>query len=68
MLPSKRVRKTPTQFEIVYIKKNKQDNNSHQTPKIKHCDYEIMPAPVKYDDAGDILLLCGVTFSTLYIL
>ena len=68
ILSDKRARKAPAQFEIVYTsKKTKHENKSNGIPKIIRCDYETTPAPVKYDDAGNILLLCGVTLSTLCI-
>ena len=68
ILSDKRVRKAPAQFEIVYTsKKTKHENNPNGIPKIIRCEYEIMPAPVKHDDVGDILLLCGVQPSTFRI-
>ena len=68
ILSDKRARKAPVLFEIVYTsKKTKLENNSNGMPRIIRCDYEIMPAPVKYGDAGEILLLYGVPLSILCI-
>ena len=70
MLPEKRIKKTPTQFEVILPIIPKKPKKIKKRPKkMPHCDYKLISPLPKYHYKEDVLLICAVPcLFLLYIL